>query len=108
MENKYVRKNVVFHDNTGLSIMKPADSLCQHITYSSYYGGNVAKGGVFVQLCGWIGTYDLFPGAISDTEYFDKAGIFDAQKLFQESDGGDAFINIVCKVISSVEYVFNS
>ena len=48
-----------------------------------------------MQLCGWIGAYDLFPGAISDTEYFNEASIFEVQRLFQEWDGGDKFLNVV-------------
>ena len=39
--------------------------------------------------------YELFLGAISDTEYFNQAGIFEAQRKFQEWDGGDKFLNIV-------------
>ena len=50
---------------------------------------------MFVQLCGWIGAYDLFPGAISDTQYFNDAGIFEHQQHFQQADGGVPFLNIV-------------
>ena len=85
----------MFHDNTGLDIVKPSDSLSQRVTYSSYYGGNVAKGGVFVQICGWIGTYELYPGAVSDSDYMTLCGIFENQKVFQENDGGDPFLNVL-------------
>ena len=94
-EHRYIGKRIVFHDNTGLDIVKPSDSLSQRVTYSSYYGGNVAKGGVFVQLCGWIGTYELYPGAVSDSDYMNLCGIFENQKRFQESDGGDPFLNVL-------------
>ena len=94
-KGRYKGKRVVFHDNTGVNMVKPSDSFNQRITYSSYYGGNVAKGGVFVQLCGWTGTYDLYPGAMSDSEYLNDTGIFSIQKEFQQMDGGDPFLNVV-------------
>ena len=92
---RYDNKRPVFHDNTGIDIAQPTDSFHQRITYSSYYGGNVAKGGVFIQLCGWLGTYDLYPGAISDSDYLKNAGVFESQKDYQEKDGGIPFLNIV-------------
>ena len=33
------------------------------------YAQNCAKGAVFIQPCGWMGTYHLWSGAVSDTEY---------------------------------------
>ena len=83
----------IFHDNTNINICTPSDSLSQRITFSKYYGGNVAKGGVFIQLCGWMGTIELYPGAISDSEYLIQTGILKEQKRFQEFDGKPKFIN---------------
>jgi hypothetical protein len=82
--------------NTGLGMLKPSSALLQSLTYSQYYAGNVAKGGIFVQLCGWMGTHDLYPGAMSDTKYFKETGILEQQKLFQELDGGVInFLNVL-------------
>ena len=58
----------------------------QRSTYSSYYSSNCTKGAVRVQFCGWMGTKCLFPGAISDTEYMVKSGIFEEQRDFANND----------------------
>jgi hypothetical protein len=93
---RYQGKRPVFWDNTGLGMLKVSDALLQSLTYSQYYAGNVAKGGIFVQLCGWMGTHDLYPGAMSDTKYFKETGILEQQKLFQEMDGGAIkFLNVL-------------
>ena len=42
------------------------------------------KGGIFLQLCGWLGGWDLWLGAMSDTEYFERSSILESQKEFQE------------------------
>ena len=94
-KEKYKGKRVIFHDNTGIKISQPQDGFLQRLTYSSYYGGNVGKAGVHVQQCGWIGAYEIFPGAISDTDYLDQSLILDEQKVFQENDGGVPFYNIL-------------
>jgi hypothetical protein len=60
------------------------DGELRWLTFSLYYGLNVAKGGVFLQLCGWLGGWALWLGAISDTEYFEKCGILEFQKRFVE------------------------
>ena len=51
--DKYDGKRVVMWDDTNVNLQfKPSSVEVQHITYSAYYGGNVCKGGVFLQLCG--------------------------------------------------------
>jgi hypothetical protein len=66
----YYGKRLVMWDNTNINMcFKPTVFETQRITYSQYYGGNVAKGGVFIQPCGWIGTHELWTGGISDSEY---------------------------------------
>ena len=78
---------------------QPTLSHVQRITYSSYYGGNCAKGGIFLQFCGFLGGFDLFSGGVSDSEYFtwdeDKdgtptnhvvMGILRRQQIYQEMD----------------------
>ena len=97
-EGKYENQRVVFHDNTGIPINKPSDAFAQRLTYSAYYAGNVGKGGVFVQQCGWLGTFELYPGAILDSDYLNKTGILELQEKLQELDnecGFIPFINIV-------------
>jgi hypothetical protein len=65
---------------------KPTDASLNRMTYSSYYGGNVAKGGVFLQLCGWLGVHSLWVGAVSDTKYLSESGILELQQEFVEND----------------------
>jgi hypothetical protein len=85
----------VFWDNTGVNLHKFTDALLQRLTYSSYYAGNVAKGGIFVQLCGWLGTWEFYPGAMSDSKYMNETGILELQKIFADNDGGLPFTNIL-------------
>lgn len=99
---KYRNKRVVFWDNTDVPFgFKPSSAENQRITYSKYYNGNCAKGGVFIQLCGWLGVSSLWVGNISDSEYMKRTGIFREQDLHAEKDkvGGIklAFINIFDK-----------
>ena len=69
--------------------------MLQRITFSAYYAGNVAKGGIYLQLCGWLGAYELYPGDMSDSDYLNKTEILELQKFFQEKDGGIPFLNIL-------------
>jgi hypothetical protein len=73
----------------------PSDALLQRLTYLAYYAGNVARVGIFVQLCGWLGTHELYPGAMPDIRYLNETGIFQEQAAFMAEDGGDALINEV-------------
>ena len=92
---KYNGKRVVFWDNTGIDLHKPTDALLQRLTYSPYYAGNVAKGGIYLQLCGWLGVHELYPGAMSDSDYLNKTDILQRQLRFQMGDGGTKFLNIL-------------
>ena len=51
-----------------------------------YYGENCAKGGVFLQLCGWTGVETLWVGATSDSHYQEHTNIFKQQQAFAEQD----------------------
>ena len=42
----------------------------------------VAKGGISVQLCGWLAAFEMWMGAISDSEYLERSGILEEQRLF--------------------------
>uniref|UniRef100_A0A7S1UPM4 DDE Tnp4 domain-containing protein n=1 Tax=Grammatophora oceanica TaxID=210454 RepID=A0A7S1UPM4_9STRA len=79
---RYWGERIVFWDDTDIGMLKPSDAGLNRRTYSSYYGGNVAKGGVFIQLCGWLGVWELWMGAVSDTYYIMKSGILGSQKDF--------------------------
>lgn len=75
-----------------------SDAFLQKITYSSYYKMNCAKGGVFTQLCGWIGSCHLWVGAISDTEYMNRTQVMKCQELFvklQSQHTGIPFFNVL-------------
>ncbi len=72
LNSKYLNMHVGFWDNAGIHLHKPMDAELQSLMFSSYYAGNVAKGGIFIQLCGWLGTHDLYPGAMLDSMYFNK------------------------------------
>ncbi len=78
---KYNGKILIFWDTTGIKLYQPQNALLQRLTYSAYYAGNVAKGGVFLQLCGWLGTHELYPGAMSDSGYLNETGIFEEHVL---------------------------
>ena len=39
-----------------------------------------------LQLCGWIVTWSLFTGCVSDTKYQEQSGIFEAQHSFAKED----------------------
>ena len=74
---KYDGMRVVMWDDTNVNFdFKPSGAYEQRVTYSSYYAGNCAKGGVFVQLGGWLGVEELWVGATSDTHYQEETAIF--------------------------------
>ena len=78
----YKGQRVIMWDNTCIHLCMPQDPEIQRNTYSLYYSGNVAKGSIFVQLCGWMGTHELWVGAVSDSEYFIKSGILEIQNEY--------------------------
>lgn len=81
--NKYYKnKRAVMWDNTNIKLYKPSNSEAQRNTFSSYYSDNVGKGSVFIQLCGWMGTYELWMGGVSDSDYMIRSGILKQQHDF--------------------------
>ena len=100
--DKFKGQRVVMWDDTNINfVFKPSGADKQQLTYSSYYGGNFTKGGVFVQLCGWIGVAPLWVGATSDSYYQEQNNIFKSQEAFAQSDPVEgkniAFLNILDK-----------
>mmetsp|Transcript_12290 Transcript_12290/g.35170 ORF Transcript_12290/g.35170 Transcript_12290/m.35170 type:complete len:1472 (+) Transcript_12290:520-4935(+) len=80
---RYSDQFVIMWDNTNLNMsFKPSDAEVQSNTFSCYYNGNVGKGGVHLQPCGWLGSHELWMGAVSDTEYFQRSGILEQQVEF--------------------------
>ena len=105
---RYSNKQVVFWDMSNVSVSKPTDADWQRLTFSQYYGGNEGKGGVGVQPCGWIVTYPLWTGAISDTDYLNSAGILEMQQEYAAKFASESnkeenpFVNIVDKGFRSI------
>jgi hypothetical protein len=73
------------HDDTNVSMLKTSDPALQRNTWSSYYSGNEAKGGVLLMLCGWINTSELWAGAVSGTKYATDE-ILPQQEEFAKTD----------------------
>lgn len=58
--DKYPRsQRIVMWDMTNIEAYGFSDANLQRLTYSKYYNQNCFKGGVFVQLCGWLGVAEL-------------------------------------------------
>ena len=94
----YKNKRVVMWDNTNIKLHKPSNSEAQRNTFSTYYNDNVGKGSVFIQLCGWMGTYELWCGGVSDSDYMIRSGVLEQQKLFVLNDRTNnniPFLNIL-------------
>ena len=84
---KYETKRIVQWDDTNVPFnYKPRKANNQQLAYSSYYSMNCAKGGVYLQLCGWLGVADLWVGATSDSHYQEHSGIFERQEAFAAAD----------------------
>ena len=86
-KDKFEGRRIVMWDDTNVNFAyMPSGADEQRLTYSVYYSGNCAKGGVFLQLCGWLGVEDLWVGATSDSHYQDKTNIFKKQESFANDD----------------------
>ena len=97
---KYPDERVVMWNDTNIPFtFKPSSAQMQKITYSSYYAMNCAKGGVFLQLCGWMGVEELWVGATSDSYYMEKSGILKRQKEFAEKDLVNGKVKPYCNVL---------
>ena len=94
---KYKDARIVMWDDTNIPFTyQPSGAQNQKITYSSYYAMNCAKGGVFLQLCGWMGVEELWVGATSDSFYIEKSGILRRQREFAEKDKvGDKYVPFI-------------
>jgi hypothetical protein len=77
---------IIMWDNTNINMFKPSSSHSQRCTYSLYYSGNVGKGSVFIQPCGWMGSHEVCMGAVSDTDYFNRSGMSKIHETYQPDD----------------------
>jgi hypothetical protein len=96
----YQNQCVIFLDNTNVNMaFKPTNASLNWWVFSSYYGKNVAKGGVFLQFCSWLVVHSLWVGAVLDTKYLSASGILELQQKFvKNNDNSDLTItNIVDK-----------
>ena len=96
----FENKRVIMHDNTNVTLVSPGDADKQQSLRSEYYAECCAKGGVSVQLGGWIHTHHLFTGGIDDNKYIQQSKILEQQELFQQQDTTTnqiCFINIFDK-----------
>jgi hypothetical protein len=100
-EDHGVKRRPVFWDMTGIRAYQFGAAETNVQTYSKYYSGNVFKGGIFTQCCGWMGTHNLWGGNVSDTMYNKSAGYLNDQEQYQQSDLVDGevvpFLNIYDK-----------
>ena len=100
-DENYLGKRVVMWDNTCIRLPKPLDPEAQRNTYSAYYAGNVGKGAIFIQLCGWMGTHEIWMGAVSDSDYFVRSGILKQQQdylpVYDACNAHVKWVNIVDK-----------
>lgn len=80
--DEYDNLRIVMWDNTNVDLCHPSAAEAQRLTYSAYYGGNVAKGGIFLQMCNWTGTHPLWTGAVDDTKYLIESGILQQQEEY--------------------------
>ncbi len=72
-------------DDTNIPATDLQDAEMNHHWYSHYYNACVAKGAVFLQLCGWMGTWELWAGCISDLDYQDWVGVLrDLEQFVKE------------------------
>jgi hypothetical protein len=88
------------HDNTNAPLMETSSSAeLNHALFSDYYAECCGKGGVALQLLGWICTLELATGGVLDTDYIEMVDVLMLQKLFAELDDTtlEHFLNIFNK-----------
>ena len=88
--------HLVMHNNTDVPLMQPSDPQLQWALYSQYNGRCIANGGIAIQPCGWICTWELCTGGINDSRYVKMVTIFDKQQKYAHYDETDhwPFTNI--------------
>jgi hypothetical protein len=100
--SSYDGERVIMWDMTNVSAVKFDDAILQRATYSEYYAENCFKGGVGVQLCGWLVVEDLWGGGVSDTDYNLRSGYLRDQQQFQDKDLVFDDNNVVGRIVRFV------
>jgi len=77
---------VIMHNNTNIGLPTASDGDQQRSLFSEYYGECCAKGGVCIQLCGWIRATHLVTGHACDKKTTELTQILPQQQQFQEYD----------------------
>merc|ERR1712032_1206587 len=97
--DQFKDKRIIMHDNTNITLVTPYYADKQRSLRSKYNAECCAKGGVSIQMCGWIRALHLFTGGIDDSKYIERSEILKQQQLFQEGDesSNNQFINIFDK-----------
>jgi len=88
-KSKWVELNdyrVVMHDNTNVGMATASDTDRQRSLYSEYYTECCAKGGTYLQLCGWIRSSNMVTGHSSDDKSMELMRILESQQKFQKHD----------------------
>jgi len=85
-KTKYDGKRVIMWDDTNVNAPSPQDAETNRHWYSHYYGGCVAEGAVFLQLCGWGSTWELWAGSVSDSDYQTLTEVLETQEKFVMED----------------------
>ena len=77
---------VIMHNNTNIGLPRASAGDQQRSLYSEYYGKCCAKGGVCIQLCGWICATHLVTGHACNKMSMESTRILPQQQQFQEHD----------------------
>ena len=85
-KTKYREKRCIMWDDTSVSAPSPFDAMINCHWFLYYYDNCVAKCAVFLQICGWIGTWELWAGSISDSAYQERSGILEYQHRFVKNE----------------------
>jgi len=84
---KYVGdRRIIMHDNTNVGMPTASDADQQRSLYSEYYAECCAKGGVYLQICGWIRASYLVTGHATDDKCTELTKILEIQQIFQDHD----------------------
>jgi hypothetical protein len=85
----YKGVRVIMFDNTNIMIRQPTDADAQRCPYSVYYSGNVGKGAVFIQPCGWVGSHEIWTGGVSDSAYMKQSKAVDTLNKYLLSSSSE-------------------
>ena len=82
----FQNRRVIMNEKKNVTIASPINTDQQLSLLSEYYAECYAKGGVSVQLGGWIFTLHCFMGGIDDIKYIIQSKLLKQQELFQQQE----------------------